>query len=758
MRGRVSRLARGVPAFESVWVDALAQARLLTPFQAAQINEDCASDLEVGPFALHERLASTGYTQVFRAREVATRRWARLTQFEVSADRAEDVGRQLDDLVRLGALLAKENIMPIASHGRSNGSIWAASRDQRGRTAMEWLIEDGRYPPDVVLEIARQMMKTLATCHASGLFHGGLGPGQVLLDELGTVWLTEPGLRVIVRPHEGFAQAEGPPEAFDYLPPERATSDISPDAAGDLYACGCLWWHLLAGRTPIPGGTGLMKLRAAQLTKIGDIRDLAPDVDAALAAVIDRLVDRDPNRRGESAAQVLTELGPSTCRARRRLARTLGRAEPRRTRAVLVANALHRTGSNGTVIATVAGAALALVVATWPMWGAKWLQAARRPSPDAPPSLLAQKSDEAEQLLSDPVAHAAGAVAHASYIAESDDAAHSGAGPSDAGPHVVLDTGQPLKLDTLALRPGQTVRGAAGQSAIVLVPYEGLTISAEDVRFENIDFVWDYAVAAATSDREAALLRLETLRTTFHGCSFQARTRLRRPLGTTAPAIVWHGPSISAAREFALPTGELKLTDCVLAGVSAAFACAGEGALMFQLSNVLHLGHGPLVELRRCRRNDEPMALSMSHVTLRGSDGLVVCRYDELEDEPGTLAIEASDCAFFPAPGAALIALDGAQRPGRVLEALQWTGQGSVVAVDAPLAVWRGVGGLVHEADESGVQVEGIVRTEVGFAGSADDGPAASRIVRWQVPLRSPEPPGIGDAPLRLPSLRRTRE
>ena len=39
MRGRVRRLTHGLPAFESVWVDALAQARLLTAFQAVEFNE-----------------------------------------------------------------------------------------------------------------------------------------------------------------------------------------------------------------------------------------------------------------------------------------------------------------------------------------------------------------------------------------------------------------------------------------------------------------------------------------------------------------------------------------------------------------------------------------------------------------------------------------------------------------------------------------------------------------------------------------------
>jgi len=60
MYGRVRRLARDLPLFESVWVDALAQARILTPFQAAQLNAGRGDSLRVGPYVLCQSLAEPG--------------------------------------------------------------------------------------------------------------------------------------------------------------------------------------------------------------------------------------------------------------------------------------------------------------------------------------------------------------------------------------------------------------------------------------------------------------------------------------------------------------------------------------------------------------------------------------------------------------------------------------------------------------------------------------------------------------------------
>ena len=70
MAGRARRLARGVPLVESVWVDALAQSRLLTPWQAAEINAGHGDGLRVGPYVLRQPLPWPYYGTACRSREL----------------------------------------------------------------------------------------------------------------------------------------------------------------------------------------------------------------------------------------------------------------------------------------------------------------------------------------------------------------------------------------------------------------------------------------------------------------------------------------------------------------------------------------------------------------------------------------------------------------------------------------------------------------------------------------------------------------
>jgi hypothetical protein len=67
-----------------------------------------------------------------------------------------------------------------------------------------------------------------------------------------------------------------------------------------------------------------------------------------------------------------------------------------------------------------------------------------------------------------------------------------------------------------------------------------------------------------------------------------------------------------------------------------------------------------------------------------------------------------------------------------------------------PILAWRGPDGQQQIIDESSLSIAGLVRSEVTFAANASDDPMASRLVRWQAPLQSSNPPGID--PARLPT------
>ncbi len=755
VRGRVRRLARDLPGFESVWVDALAQARVLTPFQAAEINAGRGAALELGPYVLHQPLPSPGYARVYRAFERQSRRWVRLSVIAIAAEAAAPLSARLKALVHRSSGLSTTNgLLPIVAHGAEGGRVWVASHDVRGQTAADWMVHHGRFPPAAVLEIAQQMLAALLVCEQAELVHGDLRAGQVLLDSQGKVWLPEPGLRLAVRPDEGFGYADLPPDAYECLAPERVSNGTAADMAGDLYACGCLWWHLLAGRPPVAGATSLAKLRAGQTAKIVEIRQMAPDAPAALTEIIRDCLRRDPRSRPESIGRAAVRLATPSANARRQLLRAVRRSSSSFRRSPSMTTA-RRTAVRVTRLAAAAGAMAALIVGTWPYWGAEWVSSSKLKGR----SLTAGRTSLAEAApdrLPD--------VEAAALTPPDENQAAAGRGDSqrvqpatweESQTNVLeLEANQYQRLAELPLNAGMIVRGRAGQRAVVRVPDGGLAVDVEDVHFENIDFISGAAIKNGRG-QPGAMILLRALRAEFANCSFQSAGLPKAASARLPAAIAWFGLPATDDAELSLPTGELSLNRCVFRGVSAAIYCELEAALIFDLAQSLHLGPGPLLALAEAPQADEPITLAMNHLTLRNATGLLECRYDELAQAAGGVSIQADDCAFVPSAGGGLLVFKGAAHPAPLIEHLTWTGQGSVLARETPVALWHGADGKTRAATEETIQVDGMVRTEVGFAGEAEEGPGASRIVRWQAPLRSTEPPGIGEDELSLPGVER---
>lgn len=133
----------------------------------------------------------------------------------------------------------------------------------------------------------------------------------------------------------------------------------------------------------------------------------------------------------------------------------------------------------------------------------------------------------------------------------------------------------------------------------------------------------------------------------------------------------------------------------------------------------------------------------MAQVTLRGAGLVMECRYTAPRGAPGEISIEATRCVFATGAGAALLLFAGPDSPEPLLRNVKWTGQGSLVVPQAAIAAWRRPDGSQQPLDDATVSIAGLVRSGVEFAGPADRDAAAQRIISWQAPLQSADPPGI---------------
>ncbi len=222
-------------------------------------------------------------------------------------DLARD-GRRLErfkqELV-LARQVSHPNVVRIHDIGSDGDLVFLSMDFVPGRSLSELLAAEGPMTADKAVGIARQVASGLAAAHEAGVVHRDLKPGNVLIDDSGRAAISD----------FGVARSLGGPGAtlpgsvvgtLDYLSPEQARGG-EVDGRADLYALGILLHEMLTGELPFAGGSATEVL-AQRLT--GATRERLPaEVPRQLAAVVRRLLQRDPDRRHASAGEVLDDLG-----------------------------------------------------------------------------------------------------------------------------------------------------------------------------------------------------------------------------------------------------------------------------------------------------------------------------------------------------------------------------------------------------------------------------------------------------------------
>ncbi|MGE0712114.1 MAG: protein kinase [Planctomycetota bacterium] len=224
-----------------------------------------------------------------------------------------------------------------------------------GSTLKELLKREGPLEPRRAAGLIAQVADALEVAHEQGVLHRDIKPDNVLLDVEGAPRITDFG---IARDQGDDAQQLtktgdllGTPA---YMPPEQA--DGNRRAMGrpsDVYALGATLFALLTGRPPFVGSSALVTIQQVLTDPPPRPSSLRPGIDPELEDVVLRCLEKEPEARYATAAELAADL-----------------------RAYLTAAAAPRGGAPLAVLAAVA--AIPLVV------GGLWL--ARRSQPAPAPS------------------------------------------------------------------------------------------------------------------------------------------------------------------------------------------------------------------------------------------------------------------------------------------------------------------------------------------------------------------------------------
>jgi serine/threonine-protein kinase len=258
-------------------------------------------------------------SRVFLARETALGRnvVVKVLSSELVAGlSAERFARE----VRLAASLQHPNIVPVLTTGVADGIPYYTMPYVRGESLRARLKETPPLPSREAISLLRDVARALQYAHAEGVIHRDIKPENILLSGDVAV-VTDFGIAKAISVARTSTSGDGDTQHVStltqagsaigtpaYMAPEQAVGDEL-DHRVDIYAWGLVAYEILAATHPFADKTTAAQIVAAHLSqKPVPVSERAPDIPPRLADLVMRSLEKNPDARPASAADLLKDL------------------------------------------------------------------------------------------------------------------------------------------------------------------------------------------------------------------------------------------------------------------------------------------------------------------------------------------------------------------------------------------------------------------------------------------------------------------
>ncbi len=298
---------------------ALVKAGKLTPYQAAAIYQNKSRGLLVGNYLILDKVGQGGMGMVFKARHRKLGRLGALKILPPSFTRDSGAVMRFRREFEAAGRLKHLNLVAAFEADEDRGVHFLVMDYVEGINLERVIREHGPLPVSDALDYLIQSARGLEAAHEKGIIHRDIKPGNLMLDQQGTIRVLDLGLARIVDASNPFSktmtgrltQSNTYMGTIDYMAPEQAEDSHNVDHRADIYSLACTFFFLLSGREPFAGKTMLKRMVAHQEHPAPSLRAIRPDVSPALEAVYEKMMAKKPEDRPASMTEVIALLQAS---------------------------------------------------------------------------------------------------------------------------------------------------------------------------------------------------------------------------------------------------------------------------------------------------------------------------------------------------------------------------------------------------------------------------------------------------------------
>lgn len=260
----------------------------------------------LGDYEVIEELGHGGMAWVFRARDTRSGEIVavKVLMPELTAQPAfiKRFHREIDTLRGL----EHAAVVKILDVGQQDLYHYYVMEYMDGPNLEKIMRSSPRMPVAEAFKFTRAIANALQHAHGTGIIHRDIKPANIMTDTAGNIKLADFGIAKDIDATR-LTVTGGIVGTADYMSPEQAEGKRV-TRKSDLYSLGVLMYEMLTGKVPFTGETYLDVIRAHRYSIPESPKLLNPSIPGRVARLVESMMEKDPDKRPASAAEVIGQI------------------------------------------------------------------------------------------------------------------------------------------------------------------------------------------------------------------------------------------------------------------------------------------------------------------------------------------------------------------------------------------------------------------------------------------------------------------
>ena len=219
----------------------------------------------------------------------------------------DDFIRRFKNESKAIAVLSHPNIVKVFDVSFGDRIQYIVMEYIDGITLKEYLKQrNGALTWKEVVHFATQVLSALDHAHSKGIVHRDVKPQNIMLQADGSIKMMDFGIARFSRA-QSQTVSDKAIGSVHYISPEQAKGERT-DARTDIYSVGVMLYEMLSGRLPFDGD-GAVSIAIMQISeKPKPLAEIAPQTPAGLRQITEKAMEKDPDKRYQSAQEMLAAI------------------------------------------------------------------------------------------------------------------------------------------------------------------------------------------------------------------------------------------------------------------------------------------------------------------------------------------------------------------------------------------------------------------------------------------------------------------